>query len=122
MDTHSSGTLSATRAARPALANDERWRSIETAPRDGTPVLSIHPDYQPRPALAHFALSANPDEGGRWCPVGDHAPYLHQPTHWMPLAADEAAGEGAGTGAEVTLPVAFTAMFVALALAAIALP
>jgi hypothetical protein len=67
-----------------SLLTDSVWRPIESAPRDGTPVL------------AYFAARFNHDaamdvvqyQGGRWyCVNTIHADEwtIESPTHWTPL-------------------------------------
>ncbi len=58
----------------------EGWRTMESAPRDGTLVLAHHPEWR-RPYLCEWDAAWNNwwTEGGH-----GHAP-KPQPTHWMPL-------------------------------------
>ena len=59
------------------------WRRIATAPRDGTPVLTYHPDSgEPRIALSQWRFGGWFDF---WSEVG--AAIDAEPTHWMPLPA-----------------------------------
>ena len=66
------------------------WRDIETAPKDGTHILTgkfsdpvtIQSDY--------WSEFAKPDEGGCWC---DWPSGFQDPTHWMPLPEPPDDGE-----------------------------
>lgn len=81
-----------------ALRDAERWRPIETAPRDGTKVLLYHHgyksafyrrDHEPRVWVDVF-------REGNWYNTAPSA----QPTHWRPLPApptqDSAMQQGGG--------------------------
>lgn len=83
-----------------ALRDAERWRPIETAPRDGTKVLLYHHgyksafyrrDHEPRVWVDVF-------REGNWYNTAPSA----QPTHWRPLPApptqDSAMQQGGGGG------------------------
>ena len=76
------------------------WRGIETAPKDGTPVLLYYPegewnDYQGRhlPVMAvmrwdvEFGLRAGPGADYCWFGYYDGTTPGDKPTHWMPLPA-----------------------------------
>lgn len=71
-----------------ALAS--QWQPIETAPKDGTPVLCVVAGFQPAVAEYHenigwwYGDDDYPPED--WLICGD--PY--EPTHWMPLPPDPA--------------------------------
>lgn len=57
------------------------WRPIETAPTDGTPVLTCR-------AGSHFdPIIASHDDSGRWGALESDMSmfWLDTPTHWMPL-------------------------------------
>ena len=57
------------------------WRRIATAPRDGTPVLTFHPDSgEPRIALSQWRFGGWFDFWSELGPAIDA-----EPTHWMPL-------------------------------------
>jgi hypothetical protein len=60
-----------------------RWHRIATAPRDGTPILTFHPDGgEPRIALAQWRFGAWFDFWSEAGPAIDASP-----SHWMPLPA-----------------------------------
>lgn len=71
------------------ITDSALWRSIETAPRDGTPVLAYtkYAYYYvaefrfPRPTEPQYNYSHSEkewrDHNGRWA----------SPTHWLPLPA-----------------------------------
>jgi Protein of unknown function (DUF551) len=65
------------------VAAGPRWRGIATAPRDGTPVLTFHPDGgAPRIALAQWRF------GGWFDFWAESGPAIDaEPSHWMPLPA-----------------------------------
>lgn len=52
------------------------WQPIETAPRDGTRVLTFRRDFSESYAVAWFGR-------GGWIPVNGSA--WPEPTHWAPL-------------------------------------
>ena len=56
-----------------------RWRPIDTAPTDGTPVLVYAPEYGGLPELMSVC-QWHADAG--WC-----IDELRQPTDWMPMPA-----------------------------------
>lgn len=89
-------TVSDTEAERDAaLAQVSAWQPIETAPRDGTPVLTYSADAAADPRQGPVGNPGTPilvmayivgewelvDEIGDW-----HIPQ-YDPTHWMPLPA-----------------------------------
>ena len=76
------------------------WQPIETAPRDGTPILIYQPDYEDggpdmhRRHSDHWTETAvvpyddNRYAIGYWRPWGGWGNRNHarpKPTHWMPL-------------------------------------
>lgn len=74
----------ALRAITRALAQQpEGWRSIETAPKDGTRVLICHTGWY-SPVVGRFELR-------EWL---DDEQMVRLPTHWMPLPAAPEPGEG----------------------------
>jgi len=65
------------------------WQPIESAPRDGTRILSYQPNgawQSARPwrgeriEVVYWHQPGNPEAEGMWVPS-------HRPTHWMPLPA-----------------------------------
>jgi hypothetical protein len=58
------------------------WRTIETAPKDGTPVLAYYADRPWRWAIVHWVPQYF--DGAWWGAQDDEGP-LFAPTHWMPL-------------------------------------
>ena len=72
-------------AMRAAILAAERaaWRGIETAPRDGTPILVAIAGDEFRPMLVQ-----SPRAKSRWHVVGSESRVLtKEPTHWRPLPA-----------------------------------
>lgn len=57
-----------------------QWRSIDTAPKDGTLILGISARDPQRPYPMRIAETI---KGQRWHNVA--ANYWAEPTHWMPL-------------------------------------
>ena len=67
------------------------WRPIETAPKDGTPVLLGFPGYL-HAMHGHY-------EDGIWGQLDSDFGFEHlptQPTHWMPLPAPPALAAARG--------------------------
>jgi hypothetical protein len=78
------------------------WQPIETAPKDGTPILCGFPDN------FHAQHGHFDDNTGKW---GQLISFYYQPTHWMPLPAPPeatpaptAAIEGASDGPALKCP------------------
>lgn len=72
------------------------WKPIETAPRDGTPILVYLPTWERQPVReVHWAIPFEGASDGWWeTPNAPRDPgYMivegtpHAPTHWMPLPA-----------------------------------
>lgn len=93
----SKGTRRAIEAALRAAASDG-WRDIESAPKDGTPILAFAP-MATEPAIARWFKWDAADQGwitelidgGPWKDDHHFAEYWaetsYEPTHWMPLPA-----------------------------------
>ena len=84
-----------------AAPQPEAWTPIESAPKDGEPVLIWKPDER---MVGEYMMAAYwDDEQGGWVPVGGiHTQgYFSEvaqskqgyPTHWMPLPEAPASGE-----------------------------
>jgi len=59
------------------------WQPIETAPKDGTPVLVFCPSYDLQIVVARYG---NPYWFLAYCGTAAEDADLHEtPTHWMPL-------------------------------------
>lgn len=56
------------------------WRPIESAPRDGTPILGFMPSYYQGKGGQSVILWLH----GKWM---DNRAWATIPTHWMPLPA-----------------------------------
>lgn len=71
------------------MSTNDEWQPIETAPKDGTPVLIAAHDNgmssQPRHVLvAHWSYSFSDD--GEWLrDEGEEFSQTWPPTHWQPL-------------------------------------
>ncbi|WP_367079153.1 DUF551 domain-containing protein [Luteitalea sp.] len=68
------------------------WQPIETAPKDGTPVLVYFPEI----GVWEVRWSTDVFDDGFWC-VSDNKfedrplrGWIENPTHWMPLPAPPA--------------------------------
>ena len=89
-----------------AAPSAAQWMRIETAPKDGTRVLTATVNGGGYPAVSWWAKldMTDPEYGAHaWCPTGAHVPWGHQPTHWMPLplapgAAQQIAHSGMSEG------------------------
>jgi hypothetical protein len=80
-----------TEALRQLLSATE-WKPIETAPRDGTPILLWAPDYFENDP--HADVGEWSDRVGAWSsevgmmedgPIGDDPDLCNGPDNWMPL-------------------------------------
>lgn len=61
------------------------WMPIESAPRDGTAVLTYMPPL-PHQSIGWNNIQKWKGEKAGWITVGmPKRRMLHQPTHWMPL-------------------------------------
>lgn len=72
------------------------WKPIDTAPKDGTPVLVVLPAY--RPEIDDRMMLTAVYFGQKWGwettvknDNGDPIPVEDKPTHWMPLPEPPAA-------------------------------
>ena len=77
------------------------WRDIESAPRDGTPLLLYSPgldadqwyriDGMPNIVVGLWEVEADRPGGGRWLSdvgdIGEGLIVTLKPTHWQPLPA-----------------------------------
>lgn len=70
------------------------WKPIETAPKDGSRVLTYRYGFRESMAVAWFNNSGCGVE--RWVPVNGSA--WPDPTHWMPLPAPPSNVELTGAG------------------------
>lgn len=68
---------------RPAAADENGWMPIESAPRDGTRVLTFDPGF----IGIHLDWFDRQDAVSGW---------LGEPTHWRPLPPPPAGGGGDG--------------------------
>lgn len=67
------------------------WLDIETAPKDGTPILVCWPYWSPTPCIAYYCGSSGGWEGERCLsPTHEKAFPERQPTHWLPLPSKPA--------------------------------
>jgi hypothetical protein len=67
---------------RDRLAAAQEWRAIESAPKDGMPILAFCEPYGVRHLYWHQMFDSDP---GMWVLVGGHD--VFEPTHWQPLPA-----------------------------------
>ena len=66
------------------------WRPIESAPKDGRPILVFAPDAtEPRVFLLMWTEWVNAEDAsdidGNWKDLADDQEFDASPTHWMPL-------------------------------------
>lgn len=67
------------------VAGGTRWRPIETAPRDGTPVLTYLPPL-PHQTVGWINIQKWKGDKAGWISVGKPKRRTNfQPTHWQPL-------------------------------------
>lgn len=62
----------------------QTWQPIESAPKDGTRILTIDPDFVGLHEGADVARYTGAF-GGAWLDNARHIPDTVYPTHWMPL-------------------------------------
>lgn len=58
------------------------WHPINSAPKDGTPVLAFMPTYYQGRGGQHVVVWMNFTDRPGWY---SHVSGIHEPTHWMPL-------------------------------------
>ena len=86
-----------------ALVAEKCWQPIETAPKDGTSILSRNDEYGIRetywrfygegsPAKGLFDKGHGPSGAWNWSEPQNHWASSWKPTHWMPLPAAPAPG------------------------------
>lgn len=61
------------------------WRPIETAPKDGTWVLTFTPTRVPQHAVMRWVIWATPEQD-KW-ETDDGKWFVHAPHHWQPLTS-----------------------------------
>lgn len=85
------------RAIRERLAGVEGWQNIETAPKDGKPVLLIGFSENAKiPVTGFWNASAWYLDDGENCFVDDvyeGSKTIRSPSHWMPMPAAPAPGD-----------------------------
>jgi len=66
-----------------ALKAAQTWQPIESAPKDGTRILTIDADFDSHEGadVARYTGAF----GGAWLDNSKHIPKTIYPTHWMPL-------------------------------------
>lgn len=62
------------------------WQPIETAPKDGTPILGWPGTMNGYPYVVQYSH-------GLWREADGELYHLYEPTHWMPLPEPPALGE-----------------------------
>lgn len=64
------------------LVEDHPWQPIDTAPKDGTPILCFIPSYyQGKGGMVVAVWMDFSDRPGWYSEISS----VHEPTHWMPL-------------------------------------
>ena len=74
------------------------WQPIETAPKDGTPILGFMPDAAIQWQIMPIEmLDFGDDDGPEWFQADrdDGRALDVEPTHWMPLPHPPSDGAGA---------------------------
>lgn len=70
------------RAELAALRAGQAWQPIDSAPKDGTPVIGFMPTYyQGKGGQAVIVWMNYTDRPGWYSDVSS----IHEPSHWMPL-------------------------------------
>ena len=81
-----------------ALLSAGTWREIETAPKDGTPMLLFSNDYG-KHLMGYGRYRRFDDNSQGWiassfhCYNGEVWTVMSRPTHWMPLPAPPSDGD-----------------------------
>ena len=84
----------AVRAKLTDVLTEREWQPIETASKDGAPVLGWSPEWGMRqPELIGWLDSFRYERAG-WYTL-DHHRFTKQPTHWMPLPDPPALAQAA---------------------------
>lgn len=68
---------------KPMTANDFIWRPIDSAPKDGTPILCFTPDQSEFGFIDTSKIEILWWASDEW--QNDCDDVFFQPTHWMPL-------------------------------------
>lgn len=68
------------------------WKPIETAPKDGTPILILDWLFEKNIPKVSIAYWGEDERGGAWCdyrywedPDEEHGWEYEEVSHWMPL-------------------------------------
>lgn len=70
------------------------WQPIETAPKDGTPIIAVRDEWVRAREVAWYWDARSPDEPAAFRPKYSGG----QPSHWMPLPAPPASDAAPLTG------------------------
>lgn len=60
-----------------------KWNKIDSAPRDGSPILGFDPDHNE--SKIYVLVWGDRNEEGGWKEASGDNWYTWNPTHWMPL-------------------------------------
>ena len=61
------------------------WQTIESAPKDGVPILGFWNYILDGKSWTGYALTRWNDNCHEWTDIEDKDDYFSEPTHWMPL-------------------------------------
>jgi hypothetical protein len=61
------------------------WKTIKSAPKDGTRILAWSPDYKDKRSLTRITWWRRPEDGAGYVGWGEFNMQYWPPTHWMPL-------------------------------------